>query len=423
MSSGTSRKGGRHYSEAHVERELEQRTDALQVDIQRRLHGEGHEASLRALLPSSRGHAGDDPEMPLTLARALVRAAKEVYPHTVRDWPHGALAALPHAEQILRDTPEMSMEVAARQAAQELFDSSYLVKVKAHLDRPRPTRWYWRRTRKGHRQEWDGTSEDYEPPISHREAQHLAGMKPPLAAAVGGEVLWEPQWSLSQANGKPLIRQRFSRMLDHMRPPLLAVRLAASIIKTRALAARPVVISYEQGHSVGPQALSIWLPSAEVHTRSTVLDPETPLEPVGQADVVVLGVPSLLAFWFSWLMAEAGRGRLVGQEVARTFLRSASKEDPLTHIKALVDDATGLVQAGGLFILLGATEHGEHHHAAALVAAQGCWRPISIQSGRDQLNTVERPILAAYRPGKEPWRPYGTLGPEDRLLSAWRRLP
>lgn len=245
----------------------------------------------------------------------------------------------------------------------------------------------------------------------------------PTAAAAGGEVLWEHDW----ANEEPRIEQSYMMLLDHLRPSLVSVRMAASIIVESLSMTRPVVLACELGHSVGPQALSVWMPNVMVRTRSAVIqseaeraaDPKSTL-PV---DAVVLGVPSYKAMRCAKFMTDNSMGRVVGQKEMESVLREAAKEDPITHVAGLVEDAVGLVKPGGLLVVVGAVEHGEHHHAVAHVAASADFQPMCIKSGRVQLNTVEKPILVAYRPGKKPWRPFGTLGPEDRLISAWRRQP
>ena len=197
----------------------------------------------------------------------------------------------------------------------------------------------------------------------------------------------------------------------------MSVRLAAWIVQQGALdGPAKNVLALELGHSVGPQVLSIWLPRAKVYTANQVFGPHKPAG-LGrhQADVVVLGVPGLRHICF---VLEMLRDDRLDRRIMQDFW-SRRDADPHDTIPYLVQAADAYLKLGGVLVIIGAVQEGEHHVANKEVRRLGTFKPLVIKRGKQVADTTQRPVEVVY--SKRPWCPFGVLPSQDRLLSAWRR--
>jgi hypothetical protein len=329
-----------------------------------------------------------------SLDRYLIEAAFSVLHEERKEREDLARSARHLALWALQATPEKNAQVAATFAVQVMYDRIYRGLIRAYLGATRPTRWWWT-TGHAPRQHCQGAADEFVPPILGKEITSL--QKTPVP---DGNLLWEPEWA---------IRRSYTRQMDCLRPPLLAVRLAAHLIEQNNYNQATKVLAIELGHSVGPQALSIWLPRTEIHTWSMVFDPRMPPGiPEGEADAVVLGIPTLRRLLYTSKMADPDIQ--VDGRVVNRFWERLRDLDPLGHVEVLVEAAGSFLKLGGVLAVIGAVEEGEHHRAVKVIETTPRYKAL----------TAGKPVQVAHR--KMPWCPYWVLPPEDRLVSAYRRV-
>jgi len=411
-------------SEKHVQAELKRRAFALYDEFRRQLRRDpgGDSPAMRALLgeltPTSRATG------PLTLDSYLWQEARRVI-KLPKEQERIVHCARPLAEWALRYTSEANPRVAALFAVEWEYDNDdfYRKLTRAHLGQPRPVRWYWQvktdRHDHGHRgwqQTFAGITTDFDPPLWFSDLRVLQEYEAPLDKCLIHGSVEEPKL--------PFEKQRHPRMMDCLRPPLAAVRVAAHLVE-RARARSALTI--ELGHTVAPQALSLWLAPPRpttVDTYSVVFDGEVlPACKPGTLDAVVLGVPSLRQLKFVKMMRDSDREidrRDVDPFWGRLWRRREPNPNPVAHVEGLVTASLGSVKVGGLLVVIGAVEAGEHHEANRRVAESGRFEPVNLSKGRLRRDTVAEPVEFFYP--RRPWCPFGVIPPGDRLLSAWRRI-
>ena len=152
-------------------------------------------------------------------------------------------------------------------------------------------------------------------------------------------------------------------------------------------------------------------------------DPRSP-EPFRR---VVLNAPTHRASTFAHVFAEA-EGPIAPWTFRdlRQGYRTLSMRDETAFrngYQQFAEAAVELLAPGGQLVLLGGFELGEYSIVAEHVAALGL---VPSLVGPDQVDTVAKPILFRYQPGKwgegqGPWSPYGCLWPSPRLASVWRK--
>ncbi len=349
------------------------------------------------------------------LDEALLREAHRVLGHDQDHVVDVVAHARPLALWALQATMEHNVDVAAAFGAEFAFDALFRVNVRAVADEPRPLCWRWQGCVDAVgltvlRQVYDGVPEDYLPPILGAEIARLGQCEAPLEEALRSGNLTEPRFP---------IKNRYQGILDPLRPPLVAVRLAAHLIEEETLSTPRDILALELGHSLGPQALSIWLPHSRVHTWSSVIEPWLcpKFQAAWSADAVVLGIPPLRHLRFVRMMAN--RNRQIDRRDVDALWQTRDRQ-PHQHVAPLVDAAAGMIKLGAVLVVIGAVEEGEHHHAAALVRASGLFAPLQHRFDQQVLDTGTKPVLCFRR--KDPWPGFGVLPAGDRLISAWRRI-
>ena len=420
---------------------------------------------------------------PLTLDAYLREEAKRLGLQR-HDWDWFVWMTRVLAEWALQETVEHNQRIAARFAADWIFDRCVRIDARSAMAMPRPRRWYWRwdRDDRGRQRllqtwwEWatspaereardahdpdyddgDGAPVGYVPPFLGAEIDRLRDAPLPLRQILDGNRLVESRFEVGRKHGEGtdcdrLVEyepNRYARIMDVLRPPLMTIRLAARIINERVSRdARLRVLALELGNWVGPQALSVWLdrraqiqheavrqpgPLPEpvsnlpgVHTYSAVYDPHVPpMLDEGVSDAVVVGIPALHRIIFAKMMVDPDL------DIDRRDIdpywepqRRLKIDDLLVHVESYVQAAIPFVRPGGLLVVIGATDDGVHHHANRFVRDSDQFVPVSIENedGERKLCTVEWPVEVAY--SKPPWAPFGVIPPGDRLVSAWRRRP
>lgn len=258
----------------------------------------------------------------------------------------------------------------------------------------------------------DHTHEGVFGPISPEEQQRLRRCRSFREKAAVAGFIWEPDWPM---------KDRFLRVMDVLRPPMAAMKLVATLADTRRIHPAKVV-ALEIGHSIGAQALSLWLPHDVVSVKSRAFGPDNPVRvhEQGSADVVVVGVPSLWNLTYVAKLLDV-TSRLGLHELDELH-QHVRRQDPHAHVGQLVDDAMSLVKPGGILIVVGSVEDGEHHYAVSLVEKQGNYEHRLVRYKKKRRDTVEQPVLIPYQPEQELWCPFKVPPPEDRLVSAWRKF-
>jgi len=152
-------------------------------------------------------------------------------------------------------------------------------------------------------------------------------------------------------------------------------------------------------------------------------DPPSP-EPFRR---VVLNVPTHRASTFERAFAEAEEpiAPWTFRDLRQGF-RTLSTRDETAFRNSYVqigEAAVEFLSPGGQLVLLGGFELGEYSIVADSLAALGL---VPSLVGPDQVDTVAKPVLFKYEPGKwgdgqGPWAPYGCLWPSPRLVSVWRK--
>lgn len=243
---------------------------------------------------------------------------------------------------------------------------------------------------------------------------------------------------------------------DAVRPPLRAVRFAASLVKHQYFGtARPRVLGVELGHSVAAQVLSASLPMADVISCSSAF--EMPSEAVldvpheadtlplnhrldltsgGRAaernvrtalgdlvsdrlnaDAVVVNLPSLKQL--TWFHDLTRRGRSVvpvpmSGQVNDAYYRMRPTVVGEWWWEHLLEYALDQLGPHGLLVVIGDVESGVHVHAKQRLDGEAGLVPVSVSEDGGTSAIIH------YKSGVA--RRLGVLEATGRVVSAWRRM-
>jgi hypothetical protein len=201
--------------------------------------------------------------------------------------------------------------------------------------------------------------------------------------------------------------------LDPIRPPMSAIRYAASLIEKFKGHGKLKVLAVEPGLSAAVMGLAWFLPGSQVHMFAPALGDAA--SPIRKADAVIVNLANARSMA---LVAAAIEGAaktpshtLTRDEIDPFWRQPAS--DPGHHAPSLVAIALDHLADDGLLVVLGDVASGVHHQAAALVAKEPTLHAI-------KLTPTGRPVQFGYE--KPPWAPFGGLPATDRFVSAWQRM-
>jgi hypothetical protein len=200
-----------------------------------------------------------------------------------------------------------------------------------------------------------------------------------------------------------------------VRPPLLAVALAAKIIEGSS-GRHGDVLAVDLGHSWGAQALSIALRRSRVWSASTTYDPSrspwvegAARRPPETVDAVVLGVPDDVAVEYTALATDEDHAL---SRVVLDELWSRPRIEPTRHLARSVELATSRLRRGGTLVVLGDAASGATHEVDDMLATMGL--ELEEHGGHSHRSV-------GY--STPPWAPYGAVRPTGRVVSAWRVPP
>ncbi len=341
----------------------------------------------------------------------------------------------------LAATQERNHQVIARFAARAAYDAVYQSRVTAVITDEYPRRWCSLRVRTGGavRNEllWQSAdrSTDGDKRLAFMGRKALEGITGGTNAHVEGKAapvnVHDAYCGLPAALGWAL---------DPIRPPIQAVRYAASLIHKykghRALGIqvpvppKPTVeydtdllrqfadqgalraLAIEPGLTAAVMALAWFMPGVEVCMFSPVLGDQS--SPVAKADTVVLNLPNARSLALVKAAVEVATRRnrtLTRDEIDAYWQHPAS--DPSHHASGLVAAALQHLADDGLLIVVGDIESGIHHQATGLLAKVPDLLAI-------KLTPKGRPVQFSY--SKPPWALAGGLPATDRFVSAWMRV-
>ncbi|MCK6574672.1 hypothetical protein L6V77_26665 [Myxococcota bacterium] len=207
------------------------------------------------------------------------------------------------------------------------------------------------------------------------------------------------------------LRPTWGWSCDPIRPPLSAIRYAASLTRKFKGPGNLRVLLVEGGLTAAVSGLALFL-GGKVHTFSPVRGDTTP--PVTDADVAVVN----LANGRSMALVEAAVARAGAMKPA--LLRDeidlfwgVSPTAPGDHVAPLVDVALRHLGANGLLVLVGDVESGAHRQGVDLISKSPDLHNI-------RLTPNGRPMQFGY--SSPPWAPFGGLPATDRFVSAWMRV-
>ena len=309
----------------------------------------------------------------------------------------------------------------ARFAAEVTYDENYRMKLNSVLGQCLPTRWLAVRESTGgataQRLGSLGSPVGLRPAFQRPGDLHLVAVMTPQYEAGKAEVT---------NNVEPYVHKNVRRplgwALDPMRPPMAAIRFAASIIDQHVRSAgepdaipglpdlkrrRLNLLILEGGLTAAPQALAWFLPGATVHSAGSVLGQPAPTSPKCDAVVLNLANRRARALALSALTAEVP---LTRWDLGK--LHDIPKLDPGDHCEGLVAVALEHLADNGVLVVLGDVESGIHHDAVSAVTRHSFMEPI-------KLTADGRPVAFLYT--EEPWTLFGCLPATDRFVSAWKR--
>ena len=333
---------------------------------------------------------------------------------TRRDLVHLAAPFVRWAKKITKET---NPQVIARFAVETAYDHLCRAKIGYALANPRPLRWRWDIDSSSKMtQTMYPTMIDKAAPIRSDDFGAFQKLKPSLGPWGEGKNIVEP------VVGK----MTDLRVFDPLRPPVAALRLAAHLIEDHLGPTKKEVCAVELGHSFGPQAFSVWLPHQEVHTASSVIEPDqmsreveralTLLSPSKDIGAVVINIPSRRAI--DYVAAALNPDVLLDRRL-NNHLWSAPIKDPCAHVEGIVELGLKVARGASLIVLMGDIEHGLHHVANEVIHKSGKFEPMVFTHKGKVIDTVEEPAVVVRQRGE--WPKYGVLSPSNRMVSAWKR--
>jgi hypothetical protein len=207
----------------------------------------------------------------------------------------------------------------------------------------------------------------------------------------------------------PLLPRTWGWILDPLRPPVAAVRLAASVIE-EALGKVPLdILGIELGQTAAAQALAWFRPGSTVHTASILLGDYSVELPVCAA--VVLNLPNHRSMELVQYAVQSNRP-LTRWDMGE--FQDWPDHDPGKHCEGLVEVALDRLADDGVLVVMGDVVSGIHHDAVEIINRDETMSPVELtHSGK----------AVAFHYTEEPWTLFGCLPATDRLVSAWTRTP
>jgi hypothetical protein len=320
---------------------------------------------------------------------------------------------------------ERNPEVLARFAVETAYDNTFRMQVAGTLTLPAPTWWLWAPPANGgpSRLTWAPMTDGYTLPIHPRDFGRLEGSTARFTADVIEERnLVSPfQW----------LRPTYTWAMDPLRPPVQAVRTAASIIlqdMPEAQLGMPVglftfgelggdppapVLAVEMGHSAAPEALAVFTKGRRIYTTSSIFGQGLADGRPDKFTSVVVNIPHAagMAFVTNILHRENNNLPVMNRMENDIYWRWPS-EDQGDHCEPLVRYGLDHLSPGGIMVILTDTFSGQLHLARKVIQDDGRMVQIPIRP--------QGPMAVSYGYDKKPWGVYGCLRPTGRVLTAWR---
>lgn len=200
--------------------------------------------------------------------------------------------------------------------------------------------------------------------------------------------------------------------LDPIRPPMSAVRYAASLVATYKGGGKLQVLAIEPGLTAAAMGLAWFLPEATIHMFAPLLGDDA--APITKADAVVVNLANARSMRLveTTVKTTKSTSRTLTRDEIDPFWRSPA-HDPGHHTLDLVATALQHLADDGLLVVLGDVDSGVHHLATGVLNKVPDLHPIKV-------TTSGRPAQFKYT--KAPWAPFGGLPATGRFVSAWQRV-
>ena len=323
-----------------------------------------------------------------------------------------------------RFTKEVNPAVLARFSVEVAYDDLYRMNVAAVLSAPWPTSWEWSVSDEGGplRLTRSPFSTAFLP-IKPQDFGNLdvatvdyAGTETPMHNMVTPFEGLHPTWPWA---------------MDPIRPPVQAARVAAAVIH-RALDINslglpdtlywdmnkevPPVLGIELGHSVGAEALALFLPEHKVYTHSKVFDSRSRQNIPDKFTAVVVNLPHVAALEFvKDILDRHEHNQPIMNRVENNRYWTWPSHDQGGYWVHLVQHGLEHLAPGGVLIVLADILSGQVHLAAKEIETHGEMERLPIWPGG--------PKAMSFENSKKPWAPFGCIRPTGRILRAWRRRP
>ncbi len=322
--------------------------------------------------------------------------------------------AMGHAVGVINGSQERNPAVVARTAVEVAFDRVFRFKVAAAIVTPAPTVWDW----KGTGQRCYPCPDGFNLPIRVRDLDQLRINTDKYDLKfVANYSSTEPYCGLTLT---------YPWAMDPLRPPVAAVRTAASIIDNAVERGRfrqillaeqdkPTLLGVDLGHSVAAQALSVFLPEFRVFTTSQFHGPCNIADNrPAQFDAVVVNVPGPAAGAFVWDNVQRHLQNLptMNRKENDVYWNWSTPNDGKDCVRA-VQYGIDKLKPGGVLVLLTDVASGQFHVAKDAIG--------------DQLQQVDvdpdrRLPHASFGYDSKVWGVYGCVRPTERILTVWRHV-
>ena len=340
------------------------------------------------------------------------------------DWETLTEAAHRRLVWATRHTLEVNPAVLARFAVEVAYDDIFRFNVAAVLAEPWPVLWEWNVPLTG------GT---------HRLSRlpDVSGARLPISPADFSRLEFSTaEFAGNQLPGHNLVdpfeslRSTWPWAMDPIRPPVSAVRTTAAVIRctleldgfglpgyeTWAFGtSRQPVLGVELGHSVGAEALAVFLKGHKVHVCSDVFRCTGQGNQPDEFKAVVVNLPNPAAMaYVADLLRRHDEGLPAMSRIENDRYWRWPSHDQGKHGQRLVVHGFNKLAPGGVLIVLGDILSGQIHIVARTVESYVELESIPLWSGG--------PMAVCFDYSKKPWAPYGCIRPTGRILRAWRRV-
>ena len=298
-----------------------------------------------------------------------------------------------------RATRERNRAVLARFAVELAYDHLLRAKFTQHIADSWPTRW-----RGGKKRFPDDTG--FQPALRGHEFDKLME-----GTAYSAKLPHMPLTTVKPFEG---LSPTYSWMFDPLRPPLSAVRAAASLIERHVLVQRPDVLMVEPGHRVAGQALSIFLPLSNIYLSSSMFSALAPDGRPATFPAVVVNLPharEIAAVKDALDRHDYDRPASNRWECDKFW--NWSTTDRGLHTEPLIKKGLEHLAPRGILIVPANDESGLVHDALGLLRAETTLRQVPVSAARHG--------MATFRYRERPWGLHGALPASGRTLSVWER--